>query len=112
LGLTIKQPAKKADRLHHKPKKPESDPIKQRNVKDFRNCPEYPIEVDRLLSNAKRPVPTQSDDKCDFLIDVPKDATDMCLPVIDKQEKTLPWRDDPELIILQKLRDDMHKTEP
>ena len=112
LGLTIKQPAKKADRLHHKSKKPESDPIKQRNVKDFRNCPEYPIEVDRLLSNAKRPVPTQLDDKCDFLIDVPKDATDMCLPVIDKQEKTLPWRDDPELIILQKLRADMHKTEP
>ena len=64
------------------------------------------------MSNTERPVPTQLDDKCEFLIDVLKDATVMCLPVIDKQTKSLPWRDDPELIILQKLRDDMHRSNP
>ena len=110
LVYTIKQPFKKADRLHHKPKKPEPDPIKQRNVKDLRNCPEYPIEIDRLLSNAE--IPTQLDDKCEFLIDILKDATVKCLPVIDKEVKSLPWKDDPELLILQKLRDDMHRSNP
>jgi len=64
LVFTINQPFKRADRLHHKPKKPEPDPIKQRNVKELRNCPEYPVEIDRLLSDAE--IPAQLDDKCDF----------------------------------------------
>ena len=110
LVFTIRQPYNKADRLHHKPKEKDTDPLKKRNVKKLRNCPEYPIEINKLLADSE--VPTNLDEKCDFLIEILKTATVNCLPEKSHETKTLPWRDDPELLTLQTIRDGMHYTDP
>lgn len=112
LVLTVRQPKTKRDFLHHRPKKPASDPIKSRRVKDLRNKPEYPKIVDKFLVDEAAYIPQDISHKCEFLTYILKKATIQCLPEEPKQSKTLPWQDNPELDQLQAQRDTMSRSDP
>lgn len=111
--LTIRQPLCKQDRLHHRQPKPKPDPLKRRNVKDLRDCSEYPAKVSNAIKriSADHPASTISE-RCNNLIEALRDAAIDSLPEQPKDKVNAPWRTDTKILALLASRDGMDRNHP